>query len=361
MKRFSLYIILFFLSFISSAQNKVIIPNDPSIITGKMTNGLTFYMVKDSETRKGYADFYMVQNWGTSVEQPAEKGMTSLLAGMNLTESRGFPAGTMFISLTTLGIPLDNSLVFDVGPDNIIMGLKNIPVTNPAAVDDVLSALINMCSGADPNEGTLDSGKSFLLNNSTRNQTPALRERYDLLRALFPERTDLPSEMDVKIDSIAGSNALQIWDFQKKWFRPATQAIVIIGDIDINSIQGKISLLSRTLPQGDKVTIPSRTVELKKGDEFFHSYTDREAVDATVTIDFLFSPLQVQDRNTPVALVQNYIHSFMRPIIDRRLDAQKRTVSFPISRYDVTSGNFYGLNGTERISITLHTSPAYTQ
>ncbi len=361
MKRFSIYIILFLLSFISSAQNKVIIPNDPSIITGKMTNGLTFYLVKDSEAHKGHADFYMVQNWGTSVEQPSEKGMTTLLAGMNLIESRGFPAGTMFVSLATLGIPLDNSLVFDIGPDNIIMGLKNIPVTNPASIDDVLSALINMCSGADPNEGTLDSGKSFLLNNTARNLTPALRERDDLLRALFPERTDMLTNMEAEIDSIAGSDALQVWDFQKKWFRPATQAIVIIGDIDINSVQGKISLLSRTLPQGDKMSIPPKTVELKKGEEFFHSYIDKEAVDAAVTIDFLFSPLQVQDKNTPVALVQNYIHSFIRHIIDRRLDALKRSVSFPISGYDVTSGNFYGLNGTDRLSITLHTSPAYTQ
>ena len=355
MKRFFPYTILVLLPLLTFAQNKVIIPNDPSIITGKMTNGLTFYLVKDAEFHKGHADFYMVQKWGTSVEQTTEKGMTSLLAGMNLTESRGFPNGTMFSSLGTLGVPLDNSLVFDVSADNVIMGLKNIPVTNPAAVDDVLSALINMCSGADPNEGTIKSGISFHSNNAVRRQTPALRERNDLLRVLFPECAN-----PVEIDDIAKANALQVWDFQKRWFRPATQALVIIGDINVDSIIGKISLLARTLPQGDQVTVPPQAIELKKGEEFFHSYTDRESVDAAVTVDFLYAPLPPQDRNTPVSLVQNYIHSLLRYIIDKRLDALVRTSSFPISAYEVVSGNFYDLNEINRFGITLHTTPPCT-
>jgi len=361
MKRLLFLFIFLNLIFNPAAQGAVKIQNDPSIVTGKTSNGLTFYLIKNSSAGKGHADFYMVQNWGTSVESQDEKGFTSLLSGMNLMESRGYPDGTLFSSLCSLGIPLDNSLVFKTDLNHVILGLRDVPLSSPTTADEALSALVNMCSGAELNDETLHSGRSFHYNNTARDYTIAARERTDLFKSLFPDNLHLVNDPDEEIDNLFSTDAIKIWNFQKNWFKPAAQALIIIGDFDVNTMQSKLSLIAHTLPKGDKVTIPSNTIDIKKGAEVFHAYVDREADKGIITVDFIQQSLKLSERNTPIQMVQQYISDLLCHIIDARIGNIAGSVSFPIFAHEVRKGSFYGINDTDNLSIRLYTSPDLIQ
>jgi len=357
MRHLIIPIIFLAFSFSLSAQTLLPIPNDPSVITGHTGNGLTFYLVKDLSANRGFADFYMVQKWGTSIETPPETGFTALLSGMNLMESRGFPDGTLFPALANLGIPMDRSLVSRIGTDDVIMGLKGVPVTDPSVLDEVLSAIINMCSGAEVNEQTIDSGLAFHYHGTATRQCPRDRERKDLLKTLFPSDRSLYASTDEEIENIYEAGVQSVWGFQKAWCRPETQALVVVGDIDINAMKSKISLLSSTLSRGDHTTLSHFTPYLKTGEEVFHSYIDREADMAYLMADFLQKPVTQAERGTHIALVRHYISSILRNIMDSRINSLKENVRFPIYTSDVTLGDFCGISETDALSITLSTTP----
>lgn len=357
MRKLIIPIIFFTLCLSLSAQTLLHVANDPAIVTGKTNNGLTYYLVKDTRTGRGFADFYMVQKWGTSAEAASQTGFTSLLEGMNLIESRGFPDGSLFRELGSLGISPDRALICEVGTDDVIMGLRDVPVVNASALDVVLSALINMCSGAEVNENTIDSGLALQYHSTADIQSPALRERENLLRALFPSELRLSASAENEIGNAYEAGVQPVWEFQKQWCLPETQALVIVGDIDADAIKSKISLLSGMLPRGGRAEIPSFNPDLKPGQEVFHSYIDREADMAYLTVDFLQKPVAQSERGTHIAIVRSYISTVLRNLMEARINSLKENVPFPIYKSYVCLGDFCGLNGTDALSITLATTP----
>ncbi|NCB99000.1 MAG: hypothetical protein EOM36_11660, partial [Bacteroidia bacterium] len=55
------------MTLLASAQMPQTLPLDPKVRTGKLDNGLTYFVVKNSEP-KGQAEFYIVQKVGSILE-----------------------------------------------------------------------------------------------------------------------------------------------------------------------------------------------------------------------------------------------------------------------------------------------------
>ena len=53
------------------------LPADPRVKTGKLANGLTYYIFKNDAV-KGHADFAVAQKVGTSLEGNGQKGMSRM-------------------------------------------------------------------------------------------------------------------------------------------------------------------------------------------------------------------------------------------------------------------------------------------
>ena len=90
--------LLFFLSalFISNAQPKQIdwnspAPVDPNFRIGKLDNGLTYYIRKNTEPKQR-ADFYIAQNVGAILEEDSQNGLAHFLEHMCFNGTKNFPA-----------------------------------------------------------------------------------------------------------------------------------------------------------------------------------------------------------------------------------------------------------------------------
>ena len=70
------------------------LPADPRIKTGKLANGLTYYVVKNP-AYKGHADFAVVQKVGTVLEKPEQKGMFKMLELLSVRGTRNFTDSTI--------------------------------------------------------------------------------------------------------------------------------------------------------------------------------------------------------------------------------------------------------------------------
>ena len=80
MKKTFICILPYFLLFptIIKAQEEQRIPIDPKVRTGKLSNGLTYY-IRNNSTPKASADFYIVQKVGSILEEENQQGLAHFL------------------------------------------------------------------------------------------------------------------------------------------------------------------------------------------------------------------------------------------------------------------------------------------
>ena len=71
----------------AAAQMNQPIPADPELRTGKLENGMTYY-IRHNEKPKGQADFYILHDVGAIQENDSQQGLAHFLEHMASTAPR---------------------------------------------------------------------------------------------------------------------------------------------------------------------------------------------------------------------------------------------------------------------------------
>lgn len=66
------------------------LPQDPNIVTGKLPNGIVYYL-RHNEEPKGRASFYIIRNAGALLENDEQDGLAHFLEHMGLSGNQEFP------------------------------------------------------------------------------------------------------------------------------------------------------------------------------------------------------------------------------------------------------------------------------
>ena len=114
--------------FVSAAQVQDVqpLPNDPRVKTGKLANGLTYYVIKNAAV-KGHADFAVAQKVGTSLEKNGQKGMCRMIELLSTRGTRNFTDSTIVEYLNSIGVG-SNDIRFSTGADEIVYTVERVPV-----------------------------------------------------------------------------------------------------------------------------------------------------------------------------------------------------------------------------------------
>ncbi|MDO4736793.1 MAG: hypothetical protein Q4B21_07260, partial [Bacteroidia bacterium] len=117
------------------------LPDDPRVKTGKLANGLTYYIVKNQAV-KGHADFAIAQKIGTAIESSNQKGMCKMLELLSTRGTRNFTDSTIVKYLNSLGVGSKN-ILFETGADNIQYTIRSIPIARQNTMDSALLIMYN--------------------------------------------------------------------------------------------------------------------------------------------------------------------------------------------------------------------------
>ena len=64
------------------------LPQDPNIVTGKLPNGIVYYL-RHNEEPKGRASFYIIRNAGALLENDEQDGLAHFLEHITALKSSG--------------------------------------------------------------------------------------------------------------------------------------------------------------------------------------------------------------------------------------------------------------------------------
>ncbi|MBD5234637.1 MAG: insulinase family protein [Bacteroidales bacterium] len=243
---------------VASAQDDQMtqpLPIDPAVRIGKLPNGLTYY-IRHNEYPKGQADFYLAQNVGSALEKDDQRGLAHFLEHMCFNGTTHFPGNAMDDWMESIGVINFNAYT---GIDETVYNISGVPVARQAVRDSCLLILRDWANDLTLDPKEIDKERAVIHEEWRRLMVGSNRITENILPDVFPTSKyghRLPTgTMDV-VDNFP-YQALR--DYYEAWYRPDQQAVIVVGDIDVDRIEDKIKEMFSDIEMPDNA--PERIFE----------------------------------------------------------------------------------------------------
>lgn len=229
------------------------LPLDGGVITGKLPNGLTYYILKN-RVPEGRACFYLVQNVGALLENEQQNGLAHFLEHMAFNGSLHFPDKSMIRMLERHGIVYGKNINAYTSLNETIYGLNDIPADD-GMVDSCLMVLRDWSHFLTLDSGAIQAERSVILEEWRSRRDAGFR--LDALVTPVVLKGSQYAVRDIIGDTavIRNIGADEFRSFYHTWYRPGLQAIVVVGDVDAVQVEQKIKVLFSGIPASEGLPV----------------------------------------------------------------------------------------------------------
>ncbi|MDA3893462.1 MAG: insulinase family protein [Salinivirgaceae bacterium] len=274
-----LLLCMFLASFVAllNAQTEVnlndALPLDSNIRYGKLDNGLSYYVLHNEEP-KDRASFYIVQNVGAILENDEQNGLAHFLEHMAFNGTEHFPQKGILEYLESYGVAFGRNINAYTSLDETVYNLSNVPVDNENLIDSTLLVLHDWSNYLSLTNEEIDNERGVIREESrTRRSQGGYRVYIETRKYLFEGSKYVKRDVLGDINVIDTFNYQAIRNFYHDYYRTDLQAIIVVGDIDADSIEKKIMDRFSTIP----------AVEDPKPREYFAVPENEEPIVGVVT------------------------------------------------------------------------------
>ena len=240
LKKIFLYTVLLgSTTFCFAQQQMSSLPNDPNVRTGKLDNGLTYY-IRHNELPQHQADYYIAQKVGSVLEEENQRGLAHFLEHMCFNGTKHFPGKGIINYLETIGVKFGQNLNAYTSIDQTVYNISNVPTTRDGIADSCLLILHDWADGLTLDPKEIDSERGVIHEEWRTRQNAMMRMYEKVLPEIYPNSRyghRLPIGLMSVVDNFP-HQALR--DYYEKWYRPDQQGIIVVGDIDVDNIEAKI-------------------------------------------------------------------------------------------------------------------------
>ena len=222
------------------------LPLDPAVRVGKLDNGMTYY-IRHNEKPKGQASFYIYHDVGAIQEDDDQQGLAHFLEHMAFNGTKNLPDKQIIDRLESIGVQFGNNLNAFTSWDCTQYMVMDMPVTEEN-VDLALLILHDWSQFIALQPEEIDSERGVIMEELRTRDGANLRAQNDMIRNLFKGSLYEHRNLIGYLDGLTSFDQQALVNFYKKWYRPEYQAIVIVGDIDVDQVEAKLHALMADIP-----------------------------------------------------------------------------------------------------------------
>lgn len=331
------------------------LPADPRVKTGKLANGLTYYIFKNDAV-KGHADFAVAQKVGTSVEGNGQKGMSRMMELLSVRGTRNFTDSTIVKYLNSIGVPGKN-IIFQTNADDIVYTIENVPVGRQNTMDSTLLILYNWMASINIDEEDIVQTVPMLRNSLIEEWDAQKRIDDKIMKGLYPKSPYAKSITVEQINGLEGYSTKELRNFYYQWFRPDLQAVFVVGDVDAAKVETQIKSIFATIPKPLKAEKRDwYKPKIAQGTQVMIE-KDPEYNKTSVSINFLREPLVAKYKLTSVPYIESYFDGAISSLLLQRIQSGIVEQNLPISNVAIERGNFMDMANLGTFSISFETLP----
>ena len=329
--------LLLMLTISAFAQQYQPLPIDPKVRYGKLENGLTYYIRANKEPKER-AEFYIAQNVGAILENDNQNGLAHFLEHMAFNGTKNYPGKGIINYFEKIGVKFGANINAYTSLDETVYNLSDVPTTRDGIIDSALLVLHDW-SGFITLDGNEINDERGVIREEWRQGAGADRRMWKESNKLKYSGSQYAKRDVIGDTAIINNFAHQtIRDFYKKWYRPDLQAILIVGDVDVDKVEAKIKSvftdISRKPNAGERPVYPI----LDNKEPIISIVKDAEARMTRVELEYKHNKLPADIKLSMMGYANLTINSLISTMISNRFEEITQQADAPF----VYGGAEYG-------------------
>ena len=304
------------------------IPVDPNVRIGKLDNGLTYY-IRHNEYPEHVANFYIAQRVGSINEDDSQRGLAHFLEHMAFNGSEHFKGNGIIEFCRSLGVEFGSDLNAYTSIDQTVYRVCDVPTKRATAVDSCLLILKDWSNGLALEPDEIDKERDVVHNEWRLGEGPSQRMITRALPKMYPG-SKYGERMPIGLMSVIDSFKPQtLRAYYQKWYRPDNQAIIVVGDVDVDHIEAQIKSLFGGIkvdPNAPKV-VPEQVPDTPEAIYVFEK--DKEMQMSQVMVLMKHDATPDEEKVSMAYLIEDYVKSVISQMMNQRLSEMTQEESCP--------------------------------
>lgn len=310
-----------------------VMPLDPKVKIGRLSNGLTYYIRHNSLPEKR-VELRLVVNAGSVLEDDDQLGLAHFMEHMNFNGTKRFPKNELVSYLQSIGVEFGADLNAYTSFDETVYILP-VPTDKPGLVDKGLQILEDWAHNALLDPAEIDKERGVVIEEWRLSRGADERMMKQTLPVQYrgSKYADrLPIGTKQSLDHFT---AKELKRFYTDWYRPDLQAVIVVGDIDVNDIEQKIKQTFGNIHvpvaprKRTSFNVPDHTEALTVVAK------DKETAFPSIEVLFKKDP-------QPETTIGDYCRYMNRRLFTGMLNSRFREVTLKSNPPFVGAGSFYG-------------------
>ena len=250
------------------------IPLDTAVRTGKLANGLTYYIRRNGEPQHRVL-MYLVNKVGSVLEDEDQRGLAHFMEHMNFNGTKHYPKNELEDYLQKAGVRFGADLNAYTSFDETVFELP-IPADDTSLVAKGLGIIRDWAQDALLDSTDIAEERGVVLEEERlgRGVGDRLQRQYYpvlLNHSRYAERIPIGVH-----DVLTSFGPAPLRSFHRDWYRPDLQAVIVVGDVDVDEVEQIIR--TRFGDLANPVNERPRTVYriALTGENHFVTVTDKE-------------------------------------------------------------------------------------
>lgn len=215
------------------------LPFDPQVRTGKLANGLTYY-IRQNKIPEKRAELYLVNKVGSILEDENQLGLAHFVEHMAFNGTRDFPKNTLVDFLQKAGVKFGADINAYTAFDETVYQLP-IPSDTAAIFEKGFDILLNWAGFVSFDTAEINAERGVILEEARlRGKNAMERIQHQILPVIF-NKSRYAERLPIGKEEILKTFTPEtIRKFYKDWYRPDLQAVIAVGDFDPDKVEAMI-------------------------------------------------------------------------------------------------------------------------
>ncbi len=337
------------------------IPIDKEVRMGKLPNGLTYY-VRHNEYPEHRVNFYIAQRVGSIQEEESQRGLAHFLEHMAFNGTVNYPGNGVIDYTRTLGVEFGRDLNAYTSVDQTVYNINDVPSTRVSALDSCLLILKDWSNGLLLEGEEIDKERG-VIHEEWRLRSSAMQRMLERnLETMYPG-SKYGKRMPIGLMSVIDNFKYEeIRNYYHKWYRPDNQAIIVVGDIDVDRTEAKIKEMFGAIPApaADAAQVVDEAVP-DNDNMIVVVDKDKEMQYSIVEVCFKHEATKPEEKSSMMYLMQDYALNMVNSMLNARFAEKAQEPDCPFIQASASDGQYIFAKTCEAFTVSALPKPGMTE
>ena len=334
------------------------LPQDPAVRKGTLKNGMTYYL-RHNAKEPGLDDFYIAQRVGSILEEPRQRGLAHFLEHMAFNGTKNFPGKGKRLGIVpwceSIGVKFGANLNAYTSVDQTVYHIGSVPLKREGILDSCLLVLNDWSHFILLEDKEIDKERGVIHEEwRTRRAGMAMQRMTENVMPRIYKGSKYEDCLPIgSMDIVDNFPYQDLRDYYQKWYRPDLQAVVVVGDIDVDKVEKKIKKLFSKIP---KPKNPAERIYYPVPDNEEMIVTIEKDAEQPIVVAHLYMKRDAtpdSEKNSPKYLRDEYLDGLIGTMLNDRLSNLRQSANPPFMNASGRAGSFFVSRTKEAFSLSV--------